>query len=98
MRSRHGTAEPGSQAPGRVGLRVDAPLTVRGPRPGDRLRTAAGHVPVGRLLARHGVPSGLRGNVPVVIAGGRVVWVAGHAAAVDALAPPGSPCVVLEVD
>ncbi|HWH15079.1 MAG TPA: tRNA lysidine(34) synthetase TilS, partial [Miltoncostaeaceae bacterium] len=97
LRSRRGPAGP--PAPERVALRVDAPLQVRPPRPGDRLAIAGGgRVALGRLLARGGVPSGLRGHVPVVAAGDRVLWVAGHRAAADALAPPGAPSVILELE
>jgi len=86
-------------APERVAVRAAGPLTVRSPRPGDRVALAGGgHAGVGPLLARGGVASRLRPHVPVVAAGDRVVWVAGHRAAADALAPPGAPSVVLELE
>jgi tRNA(Ile)-lysidine synthase len=95
--SRGRGAAPG---PGRVALRPDGlgPLTVRPPRPGDRLALpGGGRRPVGRLLADAGVPARLRGEVPVVAAGDRPVWVAGHRADHGLLAPPGAPAVVLEL-
>ena len=74
------------------------PLPVRLARPGDRLPLRdGGHVAVGRLLADRGVPARLRPAVPVVADGERVVWVAGHRAADDLLAPPGTRAVVLEL-
>ena len=84
-------------SPGRVALAVEGPLVVRGPRPGDRIVLPGGRQAVGRLLAAARVPARERPRVPVVAAGERVVWVAGHRAAHDALAPPGRPAVVLEV-
>jgi tRNA(Ile)-lysidine synthase len=87
--------------PGRVAVRPDdlGPLAVRSPRPGDRLALAGGgRRPVGRLLADAGVPSRLRGRVAVVATPDRVVWVAGHRASHDLLAPPGAPAVVLELE
>lgn len=83
----------------RVAVAVDAPLVVRAPRPGDRVALAGGgRAAVGRLLAEGGVPSRLRHRVPVVATAERVVWVAGHRAAADLLAPPGSPAIVLELE
>ncbi len=84
--------------PGRVALRVDGPFTVRSPRPGDRIALGAEtSQPVGRLLAAAGVPSRHRARVPVVVAGGRVVWVAGYRADPTLIAPPDSRATVLEV-
>jgi tRNA(Ile)-lysidine synthase len=85
-------------APDRVAVRVDGPLRVRGPLPGDRMPLGdGGRQAVGRLLGAAGVPARLRPRVPVVVAGERVVWVAGHRAAPDLLAAPGEPAVVLEL-
>lgn len=85
--------------PRRVAVRADGPFTVRAPQPGDRLPLAGGgRSAVGRLLAAAGVPARLRPEVPVVAAGERVVWVAGHRAAGDLLAPAGAPAVVLELE
>jgi tRNA(Ile)-lysidine synthase len=85
-------------APGRVALAVEGPLLVRPPRPGDRLRLpGGGRQAVGRLLAAAGVPAWRRPAVPVVAAGDRVVWVAGHRADPALLAPVGAPAVVLEL-
>ncbi|MFN8111059.1 MAG: tRNA lysidine(34) synthetase TilS [Thermoleophilia bacterium] len=97
LTARHGAAE--APGPARVALRVNGPLTVRSPRPGDRLALAGGgRARVGRLLADAGVPARLRGTVPVVEdADGRPVWVAGHRADATALAPAGEMAVVVEV-
>ena len=84
--------------PERVALRVDGPFTVRPPRPGDRIALGPDtSQPVGRLLAAAGVPSRHRPRVPVVVAGGRVVWVAGYRADPALIAPPDSRATVLEV-
>jgi tRNA(Ile)-lysidine synthase len=81
-----------------VALRVDGPFTVRPPRPGDRIALGTDtSQPVGRLLAAAGVPSRHRARVPVVVAGGRVVWVAGYRADPTLIAPPDSRATVLEV-
>lgn len=88
-----------SPSPDMVALRPSGPLTVRGPRPGDRLALeSGGHTAVGRLLAGDGVPACDRELVPVVAEGERVLWVAGHRADPAALAPVGARAVVLEVE
>jgi tRNA(Ile)-lysidine synthase len=87
--------------PGRVAIRPDGlgPLTLRPPRPGDRLALAGGgRRAVGRLLADAGVPARLRGEAAVVATPERVVWVAGHRASHDLLAPAGAAGVVLELE
>ena len=85
--------------PRRVAVRAGGALAVRPPRPGDRLPLpGGGRRAVGRLLADAGVPARLRPGVPVVATPERVVWVAGHRAADDLLAPPGSPAVLLELE
>jgi tRNA(Ile)-lysidine synthase len=95
-------AEPGPAgppSPDRVTVAVEGPLVVRGPAPGDRLPLAGGgHQAVGRLLAAAGVPARARPAVPVVATADRVVWVAGHRAAPDLLAPPGARGVVLRLE
>jgi tRNA(Ile)-lysidine synthase len=54
------------------------PLTVRTRRPGDRLRTAAGHRKLQDLLVDLRVPVEARATWPVVVdAGGQVLWLPG---------------------
>ncbi len=56
------------------------PLSVRGPRPGDRIRTEVGSRKLKKLLNERRVPRSERARVPVVAgADGRVLWVVGHA-------------------
>jgi len=54
-------------------------LHVRFSRPGDRFGAlgASGHKPVRRFMGERGVPREERGNVPLVLHGDDVVWVAG---------------------
>ena len=85
--------------PDRVAVVCAEPLTVRPPRPGDRLAIrGGGRVGVGRLLAGAGVPPRLRPHVPVVATADRVVWVAGHRAADDLIANGPGPALVLELE
>jgi tRNA(Ile)-lysidine synthase len=95
-------ARPGegvAPGPDRVSVRDAGPLHVRPPRAGDRLALpGGGRVAVGRLLAGAGVPARLRPHVPVVAAGDRVVWVAGHRAAGDLLTAGPEPGIVLELE
>ncbi|HTI32051.1 MAG TPA: tRNA lysidine(34) synthetase TilS, partial [Miltoncostaea sp.] len=82
-----------------VAVRDAGPLRVRGPRDGDRLAVrGGGRVAVGRLLADAGVPARERPLVPVVTAGERVVWVAGHRAADDLVTAGPGPGIVLELE
>jgi len=55
------------------------PLSVRMPRPGDRFRAigAPGAKSLARFLADVGVPRHDRDQVPLVLAGAEIVWVAG---------------------
>ena len=58
------------------------PIRVRGPQPGDRIRTRAGSRRVAKLLMERRVPASERTGVPVVVdADRRVLWVAGHSRA-----------------
>jgi len=52
---------------------------VRWPSPGDRFRAlgAPGSKRLGRYLADRGVPREERGNVPLVLEGDEILWVAG---------------------
>lgn len=65
--------------------RRDAPLAVRGRRPGDRVRTAAGTRKLQDVLVDAGVPRAVRDLVPVVVTGDDVVWVPGVAVAAAAV-------------
>jgi tRNA(Ile)-lysidine synthetase-like protein len=57
-----------------------APFTVRGWRPGDRIRTAAGGRTLKKQFNQSRVPRSQRFRIPVVQdASGRVVWVVGVA-------------------
>jgi tRNA(Ile)-lysidine synthase len=97
VRASEGTGGP--PRPGRVAVLPDGPLSVRPPLPGDRLALAGGgRRAVGRLLADAGVPARLRGGIAVVATPERVLWVAGHRASHDALAPAGAPAIVLELE
>jgi tRNA(Ile)-lysidine synthase len=61
------------------------PLRLRGPLPGDRIRTRAGTKKLKKLLNERRVPRSGRHAVPVLAdADGEVVWVAGHTIAVVA--------------
>jgi hypothetical protein len=52
---------------------------------------------VGRLLRDLGVPAARRNQVPIVVADGRVVWVAGYRANPHVLAAPGDDAIRLEL-
>jgi len=54
------------------------PLTVRTRRPGDRVRTKGRDVSLKRFLMERRVPADLRGGLPLLAAGNRVLWVPGH--------------------
>lgn len=58
------------------------PLRLRGPRPGDRIRTRAGTRKLKKVWSERRVPRSRREQVPVLAtADGTVVWVVGHAVA-----------------
>lgn len=70
--------------------RVRFPIRVRGPQPGDRIRTRAGSRKVAKLLMERRVPAANRSGVPVVVdADRRVLWVVGHSRAAVEPADPG---------
>lgn len=71
---------------------VEAGLTVTGRRPGDRLQPLGmtGEKKVQDLLVDARVPRAERDAVPIVRAGGRVVWVVGVRLAAWAAAAPGA--------
>lgn len=85
--------EAGSSGPGWV-AEVDEgagfPLRLRGPRPGDRIRTRAGSRKVKKLLNERRVPLSERPQVPVLeSADGRVLWIVGHSTPPVAATPRG---------
>ncbi|HSJ09603.1 MAG TPA: tRNA lysidine(34) synthetase TilS [Longimicrobiales bacterium] len=58
------------------------PLELRGWRPGDRIQLAYGSKKVKKLFRERRVGRSLRTRIPVLVdAGGRVLWVPGHATA-----------------
>jgi len=62
------------------------PLCLRAPRPGDRIRVAAGSRKLNKLLNERRVPRSQRRQVPVLVcADGRVLWVAGQSRSRDAV-------------
>ena len=79
---RGGHQEPVPRGPLHVELNGEGlsdPLLVRFPRPGDRFHPlgAPGSRPLGRFLASAGVPREERARVPLVVSGGRILWVVG---------------------
>ena len=64
---------------------LGGPLEVRTWREGDRIRPLGmtGSKTLGDLFTDHKVPRSQRGRLPVVLAGGRIAWVAGVAVADD---------------
>jgi tRNA(Ile)-lysidine synthetase-like protein len=60
--------------------RPDEPLVVRTRRPGDRVRAAGRERSLKRLLLEGRVPADERARLPLVAAGGRVVWFPGLSA------------------
>ncbi|HWD72753.1 MAG TPA: tRNA lysidine(34) synthetase TilS [Actinomycetota bacterium] len=67
------------------GRTAAAPLAVRSRRPGDRYRPlgAPGERKLQDILVDGKVPRAIRDRVPLLTAGGRLVWVAGHRIAHD---------------
>lgn len=72
-------------------------LVVRSRRPGDRVRLAAGRKKVQDLFVDRKVDRRERDRVPIVTdAGGRIVWVAGHAVGEEfRVGPPTDKVVIL---
>ena len=64
---------------------LEGPLEVRTWREGDRIHPLGmtGSKTLGDLFTDHKVPRSVRGRLPVVLAGGRVAWVAGVAVSED---------------
>ena len=78
-----------------VPLSPDAPLVIRGARPGDRIGLGAGgNAAVSRVLADRGVPVRWRPWSAVLEQGGQVVWVLGQRAVPDLLAPIGADAII----
>jgi tRNA(Ile)-lysidine synthetase-like protein len=66
---------------------VRFPLTVRGPKPGDRIALAGGTRKLKKLFGERRVPRSERARTPVLQEeSGRILWVAGLATARDAAA------------
>ncbi|MDZ7800443.1 MAG: tRNA lysidine(34) synthetase TilS [Trueperaceae bacterium] len=75
-------ADPGALPAGvPAGVLAEGPLTLRGWRPGDRIRLAAGTRTVADLLGERGVPREDRPAVRVLARDDAVVWVEGIAVA-----------------
>ena len=68
---------PGGERGWDVVERPDEPLTVRTRRPGDRVRAAGRERSLKRLLLEERVPADERERLPLVAAGGCVVWFPG---------------------
>ncbi|MCB0882866.1 MAG: tRNA lysidine(34) synthetase TilS, partial [Thermoleophilia bacterium] len=97
VRARLGAAE--APTARRIALPPGVRLGVRGSAPGDRIGLdGGGHALVRRVLAGARVPFERRADVPLVFADDRLVWIAGHRCARDALVLRGEPAVVLELE
>ena len=57
---------------------ADGPLVVRTRRPGDRVRSHGREMSLTRFLMDRRVPADLRGGLPLVAAGGQVLWMPGQ--------------------
>ncbi|MFL5906399.1 MAG: tRNA lysidine(34) synthetase TilS [Solirubrobacterales bacterium] len=71
---------------------LEAPLTVRAWREGDRMRPLGldGSKSLQDLFTDRKVPRGLRHALPVVISAGRIAWIAGVAVSQEFVAKPGA--------
>jgi tRNA(Ile)-lysidine synthase len=58
---------------------VTFPLTVRNLRPGDRFSPLGmtGRQKVRRFFSNQGIPRALRRRYPLLLSGGKIIWVAG---------------------
>ena len=79
-------------------LPVDAPLTVRRWRSGDRMRSGAGPRRVKRYLSDAKVGGALRARWPVVLAGHEIVWIPGIRRGPSATERPGRPGVLFRCE
>jgi len=77
-------ASAGGDEGGAVVPLPEGPLVVRTRRPGDRVQTERGERSLKRVLLERRVPADRRGSLPLVAAGGRVVWFPGLPAAAAA--------------
>jgi tRNA(Ile)-lysidine synthase len=78
--------------------RLCFPLTVRGRKPGDRLRLDYGTKKVKKVLLEARIPAAQRASVPVLAEGrGRVLWLAGVARSVDALPKEDHEVLTIEI-
>jgi tRNA(Ile)-lysidine synthase len=98
-RLRLATAAPDGD-PWSAALPAGCRLTVRGWRPGDRIRRSPGDAArrVKRFFADRGVAGPLRAGWPVVLADGEVVWIPGVCRSAAATARPGRPAVLYVCD
>ena len=97
-RAREGAAGPaGHSALGVVVSASHLPLELRSWRPGDRIRLPAGSRKLKKLFNDWRVERPERGRTPVLAdATGRILWIAGRAAAVD-VATAGEPLLRISV-
>jgi tRNA(Ile)-lysidine synthase len=106
IRVRWSQDDPVGTVPGcrqrRVALSVGPdhyPLRIRGWKPGDRMRTAAGTRKLKKLFGERRVARRERGRTPVLVDRfDRVLWVAGLAVAADVAAGTASANLCIEVD
>lgn len=72
-------------------------LTLRSRLPGDRLRIAAGHKSLKRLLIDRKIPASLRETLPVIVCGEQILAATGVGVHLDYAAQPGAPALMIEL-
>ncbi len=72
--------------------KINFPITVRNPRPGDRFRPLGmtGTQKLQDFFVDRKLPQPLRRMCPVVVSGGKIAWVAGHRISEDFKVEPAS--------
>lgn len=85
-----GGAGPSSAGRCRIGLDdLPFPLSLRAPRPGDRIRGPGGGRKLKKLFGELRVPAPDRGITPLLVDGkDRILWIPGHYRSASAPAPP----------